>query len=376
MSHFSLLPDPANYKVADVDLLADAEARGYWIKLFETHFAQVQESAKTAYGRTHTKQIDSAGATFAEALAPLRNDPPGADEPLGVVQLCRLREKALRDNGLDDPFRHVKQRENRSAVEMYPRVIQRLASLPPEQRWLRLIRGVFAGNIFDLGSAATMSYAQDNVDFETVIEAVKARPWLMDDFDELEAILPIRGGDPAPWGKAIIFVDNAGADFVLGIMPLARQLARHGTQVVLAANELPCLNDITAEETIDLVDELAGLDDQLASYLQAGLFEVVSTGNDIPLIDLSEVSDELNEAAEEADLVILEGMGRSVESNLQTEFAVDSLQLCLLKDPAVAARVGGEVFDCVCVFRPVEPDPEDEEQQDQPPDEQSLKLES
>ncbi len=148
-------------------------------------------------------------------------------------------------------------------------------------------------------------------------------------------------------------MDNAGADFVLGLMPLARELAAHGTQVVLAANELPSLNDITADETVELVGQLTTVDEDLASYVSAGLFEVVSTGNDIPLIDLSEVSDELNEAAADADLVILEGMGRSVQSNFNTRFRVDSIQLCLLKDPSVAARVGGEVYDCVCMYRPV-----------------------
>jgi len=199
-----------------------------------------------------------------------------------------------------------------------------------------------------------MGYAQTEVDFDAVIEKIKPRPWLLDDFDDLAAMLPLAAGEPAPWAKVVFFVDNAGADFVLGVMPLARQLAAHAAHVVLAANELPSLNDITADETVQLVQELADLDDDLASYVQAGLFEVVSTGNDIPLIDLSEVSDELNTAADDADLVILEGMGRSVESNLDTAFAVDAIQLCLLKDPTIAARVNGEVFDCVCMFQPAE----------------------
>ncbi len=352
MSHFCLLADPAEYSVSDVDLLADSEPRAYWVKLFQEHFQEVLASAKAAYGRTHTRQIESARRQFAEALAPLREDPPGGG-PLGVVQLCRMREKALRDHGLHDPFRHVKRRENQRAAGQYPQLVRHLTSLPAEQRWQRLIRGVFAGNIFDLGSAATMGYAEDNVDFEAVIERIKPRPWLMDDFEGLMEMLPLAAGDPAPWAKAVIFVDNAGADFVLGIMPLARQLAAHAVHVVLAANERPSLNDITADETVQIVQELAGQDDDLASYVQAGLFEVVSTGNDIPLIDLSEVSDELNAAAEDADLVILEGMGRSVESNLHTAFAVDAIQLCLLKDPRVAARVNGEVFDCVCMYQPV-----------------------
>jgi len=355
MSHFRLLVEPEKYTVTDVDLLADAEARAYWVKLFEDHFAQVLDAARTAYGRTHNRQIEAARADFGQALASLRGDEVATDAPLGVLQLCRLREKALRDNGLRDPFRHVKQRENDTAVELYPRVVDSIAALDHEPRWLQLIRGVFAGNIFDLGSAATMGFAADQVDFEAQSEQVKPRPWLIDDFDGLVDVLPLAAHEPAPWAKAVVFVDNAGADFILGVMPLVREWAAHGTQIVLAANELPSLNDVTADETCEIVERLAAIDDDLASYIQAGLFEVVSTGNDIPLIDLSEVADELNEAAQDADLVVLEGMGRSIESNLNTCFAVDAIQLCLLKDPAVAARVAGEVYDCVCMYRPAAP---------------------
>ncbi len=354
LSAFSLLADPANYVVSDVDLLSDAGAREYWLKLFSEHFQHVLEAARQAYGRQFARQAQRAGQQFAATIESLRSSPQPIDGRLGVVELCRLREKALRDYGLKDPFRHVKLRENRVAAGLYGEAVASIAALPLEQRWDRLVRGVFAGNIFDLGSAATMGYARERVDFEQVIAQIRPRPWRIDDFDELSALLPTSGGEPAPWAKAIVFVDNAGADFILGVMPLARQLAGHGTHVVLAANELPSLNDITVDETIEIVQQLAAEDEELATYVSAELFEVVSTGNDIPLIDLAQVSQELNEAAADADLVVLEGMGRSVESNLQTRFTVDSIQLCLLKDPAVAARVGGEVFDCVCMYRPAE----------------------
>jgi len=352
MSHFRLLADPDRYAVTDVDLLADADARAYWVKLFDDHFDQVLESARQTYGRSHKKQIEDARADFTRALERLRGPRADVDGPLGVVQLCQMREKALRDHGLKDPFRPVKLRENDRALQVYPEVIDYAASLDPEQRWEHLFRGVFAGNIFDLGSAITMGYTNDHVDFEAEVAKIRPRPWRVDDFDAIADLLPLAAGEPAPWAKAVVFIDNAGADFILGVMPLVRHLAAHGSEIVLAANELPSLNDLTADETVDLVEQLAAIDDELASYLQARLFEVVSTGNDIPLIDLSDVSDELNAAAEGADLVLLEGMGRTIESNLNTEFTVDSLQLCLLKDDTIAQRVGGEVFDCVCMYKP------------------------
>ncbi len=354
MSYFCLLADPAGYAVSDADLLNDAEARDYWLKLFEDHFVMTLESAKVVYGRSFAAHVASAEAQFAETIAALRADPSSAGPVLGVMEMCRLREKALRDNELHDPFRHIKNRENAAALASYPEVVELATSLPWEQRWERLVRGVFAGNIFDLGSVATLGYAKDRVDFDVAMGEVRRRPWRVDDFDELVRDLP-NGQKAARWAKAVIFVDNAGADFILGVMPLARQLAACGVQIILAANEYPSLNDITAEETVDLIGELSAVDDELAGYVGADMFEVVSTGNDIPLIDLSDVSDELNAAADDANLVFLEGMGRTIESNLHTTFTVDSLQLCQLKDPTIADRVGGEVYDCVCMYRPVAP---------------------
>ena len=80
--------------------------------------------------------------------------------------------------------------------------------------------------------------------------------------------------------------------------------------------------------------------------------EMVSSGTGEPLIDLSAVSEELNTAAADADLMILEGMGRGVESNLEAEFSCDSVNIAMIKDVAVAHRHGGKVFDVVCQFRP------------------------
>ncbi len=52
----------------------------------------------------------------------------------------------------------------------------------------------------------------------------------------------------SPYKRVIIFVDNAGADVVLGMIPFARELLRMGAEVALVANSLPAINDITAIE--------------------------------------------------------------------------------------------------------------------------------
>lgn len=55
----------------------------------------------------------------------------------------------------------------------------------------------------------------------------------------------------------------------------------------------------------------------------------------IQVIDLRKVSPELCEEAMNADLVILEGMGRSIETNLNAQFVCDVLKLGMIKHPEV-----------------------------------------
>ena len=351
MSHFRLLCDPETYRADPWDLLGDDDGRDYWLGLFGRHFEATLTHAAERYGKSAANHIEDARQQFAQTIDTLRSKPDALGDGLSVMALCRYREGVLRDNRLHDPFGHIKRRENDNALELYPDIVRRLHAMAPEDRWLHLVECVFAGNIFDLGASATMNTAQQSPDFLAVVEDTKPRPWLVDDYDRLAEDLAQTL--PAKWGKAVIFVDNAGCDFILGVMPLARELALAGVQVVLAANELPSLNDITVDETVEVIEQIAQIDRDLPALLDAQMFEVVSTGNDIPLIDLSDVSDELNAASEDADLVILEGMGRAVESNLQADFAVDALHLALVKDPAVAKHLGGDIFDCVCKYKPI-----------------------
>lgn len=51
----------------------------------------------------------------------------------------------------------------------------------------------------------------------------------------------------------MIFVDNSGADFILGILPFARELLIRGTKVIFCANDEPSINDITLIELKDVI---------------------------------------------------------------------------------------------------------------------------
>ena len=74
-----------------------------------------------------------------------------------------------------------------------------------------------------------------------------------------------------------------------GMIPLARELVKNGTSVVLAANEVPALNDITAAELRVLLKDCGQLDKLLGRAVQEELITVVSSGNSLPIIDLTKV---------------------------------------------------------------------------------------
>jgi type II pantothenate kinase len=127
------------------------------------------------------------------------------------------------------------------------------------ERLVALVHGVLAANIFDWGARACVDMYQNATIMEMYRQArtnLSRRPWRVDDLDEFAARLVGRGATP-PYKRALLFVDNAGADVVLGMLPFARELLRAGCEVVLVANSLPAINDITAAELRSVVAKAA-----------------------------------------------------------------------------------------------------------------------
>lgn len=51
-----------------------------------------------------------------------------------------------------------------------------------------------------------------------------------------------------------------------------------------------------------------------------------------------------------ADLVVIEGMGRAVHTNYGAALRCESLKLAVLKNPWLAARLGGRLFSVIFKF--------------------------
>jgi type II pantothenate kinase len=148
----------------------------------------------------------------------------------------------------------------------------------------------------------------------------------------------------------VFFVDNSGCDIVLGVLPLIRWMLRHGARVTLGANSGPALNDVLHDELVPLIEHVSTLDAPIRDAWDDGRLFCVATGNELPVIDLTQLDEQFIAHVADADLVVLEGMGRAIETNYDAEFTCPVFRLASLKDAGVAARRGGRMFDCVARF--------------------------
>jgi type II pantothenate kinase len=348
MSVLPLIADSTAYRPCIQDLLTDGEeVREYWLQVFERH-VKVLGDLPAGKGRLR----DQAGweefsRDYLRGLADLRRE-PGRRGRLSVLELTVYREEQFASHGIRDPFTDLKRRENDLAVRQLIAVLADLDAAPQATRIERLARGLMAGNLFDMGSKAAIdAFGEREFDFLAARERVRPRPWAVDGLDDWARRLD---GAAGAYRQALFFVDNAGPDIVLGGLPLARELAGRGIRVVLAANTTPALNDITASELETLLDSCRRLDDKLDRFVGERLITVVASGCGAPLIDLRGVSAECAAVAAESDLLIIEGMGRAIESNYDARFTVDTVRLALIKDPMVASVLGVELFDPVFRF--------------------------
>jgi bifunctional damage-control phosphatase, subfamily II, fusion protein len=182
----------------------------------------------------------------------------------------------------------------------------------------------------------------------------------------------------------MIFVDNAGADAVLGIVPLARELLCMGADVVLVANSLPAINDITAPELAHLVDTYcapicgflaaaraaahshrrplggrrASLGAPASSCVPRGpKLLILGSGSGGPCLDLRRIGADVAAASIDVQLVIIEGMGRAVHTNFNAALTCPTLKLAMIKTQRVAEKLfNGTLFDCLCRFDMPGPD--------------------
>ncbi|KAI0519598.1 hypothetical protein KFK09_007049 [Dendrobium nobile] len=160
---FPLLQTPveANYRACTIPyrFLSDNPRKAtpieiQWIDLFLNSvpsFRQRAENDPTVIDAP--EKAEKFAQRYTEILEDMKKDPESHGGPPDCILLCRLREQALREFGFRDIFKKVKDEENAKAISLFEDVVRRNDAIDEGNRVENLIRGVLAGNIFDLGSA-------------------------------------------------------------------------------------------------------------------------------------------------------------------------------------------------------------------------------
>ena len=325
-----------------------------WLAIF---YNSIEYFQKIASKDTAVENAEEKAELFAQMykneLDSLNSQPfEQVKEQLNCHRLCQLREACLIRAGFKDIFESIKAQENAAALDLLPGICTELDGLENGRvLWETVLSNICAANIFDLGSSHTASmYHDDSVCFQRSRRALRPRPWIIDNIDQFcHHVL----NKPA-YNKALLFVDNSGSDVLLGMIPFARELLKHNVckEVVIAANSKPSINDITYGELEKLLPNICSMDDTLCKFVSSERLRIIASGSGLPVIDLTAdyISEEVKQEASTTDLVVLEGMGRSIETNLFAPLTIDSLRIGMVKHKEVAQELGSELMDCVVKF--------------------------
>lgn len=351
LSMFPLLRSDIVYRPDTVSLNHDPEAREYWICCMEgsiekTIVKAVESQSNCADVRQRAENVRR---KYLEHLKILR-EKPFAYGCCNVRNLLDLREQILNQFLFDDAFLNQKRFENERAMEELSAVLKEVDAISNERdRQILVIKGLLAGNVFDWGAKEVVKLMEDNdgLTFKMATAALQKRPWLVDDLDVwLEAYFS------NDYRCALIFVDNSGADVLLGVLPFAREFIRRHSKVIIACNWSPALNDITEHEMEALMDGICEKDETIKNAVLEGRLIVCNSGQGSPCLDLRRINSSLCElvVSEGVDLVVIEGMGRAIHTNFDAHFTCDSLKAAVIKTKWLADRLGGSVFSVVCKF--------------------------
>lgn len=242
--------------------LDDIASQAYWIDIMDVnlnHLVQIALNNGSKNSGTNNLanlddrrfRIDKFANMYRHHLNLLKKEPK-AYGVLTVRLLLNLREQCLHELGFMDVFQQVKESDNSAALLALPCLLNHVDHVfeneGMEAHVRVLINNMLAGNMLDwynllnkrgaLGIQELFEIGKFN--FSSALSKVGFNNKMNNSHDLINALASKRR-----YKEAIIFVDNSGSDFILGVLPFARFLVFLGTHVIFAANTFPSVNDIT-----------------------------------------------------------------------------------------------------------------------------------
>ncbi len=233
--------------------------------------------------------------------------------PVMGQQIHRIVRKLSRNK---DPYKHVKDRFNRQALDLYPQYKKMIeqSTMPLEAA----VRLAIAGNIIDLGPSSEID--QSGID-EAIGYAWSGR--LQGNMGLLE--------EAVRSAENILYLGDNSGEIVFDCL-LIEQLPMD--KVTFAVRGSPVINDATMADA-----EKTGM---------TGLVKVIDNGSDAPGTIIEECSEVFRRQFNKADLVISKGQG-----NYETlsDVAKDIFFILKAKCPVIAQHIGCDLGSLVILSR-------------------------
>jgi uncharacterized protein with ATP-grasp and redox domains len=216
--------------------------------------------------------------------------------------------KLIRElSGIDDPYKKIKDKFNRFALELYPDLKQRIQSSPHPMD--TAIRMAIAGNIIDFGVNAEIDRS---IIFDTIEQAMSVQL-----FGNIERLC-----DSIDSAKNILYLGDNCGEIVFDRL-LIEQLPVDKVTFVVRGG--PIINDAI-----------------MADARETGMTElvkVIDNGSNIPGTVLEKCSKEFRECFAQADLIIAKGQG-----NYETLSSCEKNIFFLVKAkcPVISGHMGCE----------------------------------
>ncbi|XP_046754003.1 4'-phosphopantetheine phosphatase isoform X2 [Diprion similis] len=348
-----LLKDPSTYNPDTMDLVQDKEARDYWLQCFEESVDKFIARAVMSQPQSPTAQ-DRAVKLKEKYINRLHylHVEPFAYGALTVRTLLDTIEHCMKEFDFPDPYLHQKKDENEQALQHLQERISAIDQLEGSAKVEALIMGVLSGNMFDWGAKEVAAIMETtDFGFKEAQSKIPGRPWLVDCLDAwIERLKKC-----PPHKCAAIFVDNSGVDIILGILPFARDLLQRGTKVILCANSAPALNDVTYPELVVTLRNASKICNVIKKAIKERRLIAMETAQAGPCLDLSRLNLDLCLAMvrNNVDLMVIEGMGRSLHTNLHAKMKCECLKLAVVKNRWLARRLGGDMYAVICKYEPL-----------------------
>ncbi|MBE0460749.1 MAG: DUF89 family protein [Candidatus Aminicenantes bacterium] len=228
-------------------------------------------------------------------------------------------------SGVKDPFKEIKENNNRLALKLYPKLKQEVNN--SEDRLLTAVRLSIIGNIIDYGAKNSLNVEEEiNNLFQGNFTTNSESSETMFKYKKLkEALNKVN--------SIIYLADNAG-EVVFDRLLIEELVKELGKEVIYVVKDKPIINDALINDAIFCgINEVA---------------EIISSGSDAPGTLLKYCSGEFIKLFQKAELIISKGQG-NYEALSEEDKSI--FFLFRAKCPVIAKDIGCNLGDMVLVGR-------------------------